>query len=302
MVIVNSLCILLSEGKRLIMKALICTNFKKEKSLAVLPELINKLSDFSIVPIMPENAQSFFKNDNVTYMDSLAAMDECDVFITVGGDGTILKWGKKAAVLDKPLLGINTGRLGFMTALETDEFDKIIALKEQKYHISRRMLMNAEFICSDSRKRYIALNDIVLSKGSYSKLPEFNVAINGVTVSRIRADGIIFSTPTGSTAYALSAGGPIIEPTIECMEMTPLCAHTLLNRPMIFSGNDVITVSFKGYEGSDVSASVDGDSGIVFSEGDIIRITKSDTVLQLIDINGDSFYNSVNNKLIQPFK
>lgn len=284
------------------MKAIICTNFKKPKSLVVLPEIINELVQNNIEPIMINSVQEFYNSDDVTYYDESAATEACDLFITVGGDGTILKWGKKAALLNKPLLGINTGRLGFMTALETNEFNKISALKNGEYHISKRMLMNAEFDLCNEKKNYIALNDIVLSKGSYSKLPEFNVQINGITVSSIRADGIIFSTPTGSTAYALSAGGPIIEPTVECMEMTLLCAHTLLNRPMIFSANDVITVSFRGYEGSDVFASVDGDSGIVFSEGDIIRITKSDTVLQLIDINGYSFYNSVNNKLIQPYK
>ncbi len=282
--------------------ALICINFKKEKSLAALPELVFELLKNNIKPLMTTAAKVHFNSNDVVYCDESSAMIDCDVFITVGGDGTILKWGKKAAKLGKPLLGINTGRLGFMTALEVNEFSKISALKSENYHISRRMLMNAEFINAAAGKRYLALNDIVLSKGSYSKLPEFNVEINGMTISRIRADGLIFSTPTGSTAYALSAGGPIIEPTIECMEMTPLCAHTLLNRPMIFSGNDIITVSFKGYEGSDVTASVDGDSGIVLSEGNIIRITKSDTVLQLIDINGGSFYNSVNNKLIQPYK
>lgn len=283
------------------MKSLICANFKKEKSMNVLPKLIEKLVCFGITPLMTEDANPHYSDERVIYLNESDAMNECDIFITVGGDGTILKWGKKAANLKKPLLGINTGRLGFMTALEVDEFDKLNLLKDRNYHISRRMLMNAEFVGSEE-KHYLALNDIVFSKGSYSKLPEFIVDINGVTVSKIRADGIIFSTPTGSTAYALSAGGPIIEPTVECMEMTPLCAHTLLNRPMIFSGNDVITVRFNGYEGSDVTVSVDGDSGIVFSEGDIIRITKSEIMLDLIDINGDSFYNSVNNKLIQPFK
>ncbi len=286
----------------MIMKTLICTNFKKEKSINVLPDLIKALKSAEIQPLMPKNANDFFQSEDVFYSDESKALMECDVLITVGGDGTILKWGKKAALINKPLLGINTGRLGFMTALETDEFDKISALKTGKYHISKRMLMCGDFILKDGTKRYIALNDIVLSKDSYSKLPEFIVQSNEVTVSKIRADGLIFSTPTGSTAYALSAGGPIIEPTVECIELTPLCAHTLLNRPMIFNGNDVITVSFKGYEGSAVSASVDGDSGIKFSEGDIIRLTKSDIFFNLIDINGNSFYNALNNKLIQPFK
>lgn len=284
------------------MKALICTNFKKEKSLNVLPELIETLNKIGIEPIMPESSKGFFISDAVYYAGEVDILNQIDVFITIGGDGTILKWGKKAALLGKPLLGINTGRLGFMTALETNQFDKLSALKTGEYHISRRMLMNAEFSVSGTDKKYLALNDVVLSKDSYSKLPEFTVKSNGVVVSKIRADGIIFSTPTGSTAYALSAGGPIIEPTVECIELTHLCAHTLLNRPMIFSGNDVITVSFKGYEGSAVSASVDGDSGIKLKEGDEIVLTKSDTYLNLIDISGSSFYNSVSNKLMQSLK
>ncbi len=284
------------------MNALICTNFKKEKSIKVLPDLIHALKVSGIAPLMPDDAAEFFSSDSIQYGEISELMDKSDVFITVGGDGTILKWGKRAAVLKKPLLGINTGRLGFMTALETDEFDSISSLKTGDYHISRRMMMSGDFILNSGNKRYTALNDIVFTKESYSKLPEFIVQCNGITVSRIRADGLIFSTPTGSTAYALSAGGPIIEPTVECIELTPLCAHTLLNRPMIFSGNDIITVSFNGYEGSAVSVSVDGDSGIKFCEGEIVRITKSDICLNLIDINGDSFYNAVNNKLIQPLK
>ena len=230
------------------MKALICTNFKKEKSIALVPKLIKALEKNDIFPMMPINSREHFLSDDVVYADESDILTETDVFITIGGDGTILKWGKKAALLNKPLLGINTGRLGFMTALETDEFDKINVLKSGNYHISKRMLMNGVFSVSGKTKNYLALNDIVLSKDSYSKLPEFTVKINNIIVSKIRADGIIFSTPTGSTAYALSAGGPIIEPTVECIELTHLCAHTLLNRPMIFSGNDVITVSFSGYE------------------------------------------------------
>lgn len=282
------------------MNALICANFKKEKSIFALTELLHALKEAAIGALMPLSARELFLNDYVTYAKEEDLIEKCDIFITVGGDGTILKWGKKAALLGKPLLGINTGRLGFMTALEINQLDKISALKTKDYHISRRMLLNAKF--SNSNKNYLTLNDVVLSRDTYSKLPEFTVKSNGVTVSKIRADGLIFSTPTGSTAYALSAGGPIIEPTVECMEMTLLCAHTLLNRPMIFSGNDIITVSFSAYEGSFVSASVDGDRGIEFSEGDIITITKSDIYLNLIDISGYSFYNSVNNKLIQPLK
>lgn len=284
------------------MRVLICTNFKKEKSISVLPEVVSKLTSLGLDCVMPASVSELFRDERVIYSGSEKIIEESDVLVTVGGDGTILKWGKKAAPLGKPLLGINTGRLGFMTALEFDETDKLSVLKTGDYQVSRRMLVNAELKGEKDIKKLIALNDVVLLKGANSKLPEFIVKINNITVTRMRADGLIFSTPTGSTAYALSAGGPIIAPTIECIQLTPLCAHTLLNRPMIFSGNDVVSVSFNSYEGSSVSISADGDDGIDFSDKDELILTRSDISLNLVDVGGNSFYNAVNNKLMQPIK
>ncbi len=284
------------------MRVLICTNFKKEKSINVLPEVVSKLTSLGLDCVMPSSVSEYFNDERVIYSSSENVIEESDVLVTVGGDGTILKWGKKAAALGKPLLGINTGRLGFMTALEFNETDKLSVLKTGDYSISRRMLINAELKSGEKTTCFKSLNDVVLFKELNSKLPEFVVKINGITVTKIRADGLIFSTPTGSTAYALSAGGPIIEPTIECIQLTPLCAHTLLNRPMIFSANDIVSVSYNSYEGSRVSISADGDDGIAFGDSDELILTKSCISLSLIDVGGNSFYNAVNNKLIQPIK
>ncbi len=284
------------------MRILICSNLKKEKTLSVLPEAVRVIADCGMTAVMPEPAAAFFSDSRVEYAAEPVMLDDIDVLLTIGGDGTILKWAKKAALADKPLLGINTGRLGFMTSLEPEELELLARLKSGEYSVSRRMLMKAEIISGKKVKSYLALNDIVLAKDSYSKLPEFSVCSNGFVVSRIRADGLILSTPTGSTAYALSAGGPIIEPDAECMELTPLCAHTLMNRPMIFSGKDKLTVSYTGYEGSAVKVSVDGDSGIYLGENDRIEICKSSVTFRLIDINGSSFYDALNNKLLRPLK
>lgn len=284
------------------MKILIGSNLKKEKTFSVLPEAVRVINDCGMTAVMPKSAAAFYNNPDVEYISEPVSLENIDILLTIGGDGTILKWAKKAALADKPLLGINTGRLGFMTSLEPEELELLARLKSGEYSVSRRMLMKAEIISEKNVKSYLALNDIVLAKDSYSKLPEFSVCSNGFVVSRIRADGLILSTPTGSTAYALSAGGPIIEPDAECMELTPLCAHTLLNRPMIFSGNDKITVSYAGYEGSAVKVSVDGDSGIYLGENDRIEICKSDVTFRLIDINGSSFYDALNNKLLRPLK
>ncbi|MCL2633906.1 MAG: NAD(+)/NADH kinase [Oscillospiraceae bacterium] len=229
-------------------------------------------------------------------IEQVNKLNECDVVITIGGDGTILKTGVASAQANKPLLGINTGRLGFMATLEYDELDKLERLITGEYSISQRMLLDVTI----DNKKYNALNDVVLSRGVQSKLPEFIVYRNEIEVIRIRADGMIISTPTGSTAYSLSAGGPIIEPEMQCLELTALCPHTLFNRPMIFSGEARLSVSYLDCDS--VFVSVDGGERTALQENQEVIIKQSPSVLQLIDINGNSFYNSVHNKLMRPLK
>jgi len=217
----------------------------------------------------------------------------CDTVITVGGDGTILEAGKEAAKAGKPLLGINTGRLGFMATLEKSELHKLERLKRGEYTVSRRMLLDIQV----GDKTYNAINDVVLHRESSSRLPDFMLFRESAEVIRVRGDGIIVSTATGSTAYSLSAGGPIIEPQLECFLVTALSPHTLFNRAMVFSPDKPLTVCAEN-----VSVSVDGvslkDDEITVSA----LVTKSDRYLNLIDIDGNSFYDSVHNKLMKPLK
>ena len=284
------------------MKILICASVKKQKSIDILPDVVDALLKFDNDIYMLSDIRNSYSDNRVTYFDSEDVIENCDLILTVGGDGAILKWGKRAAKYNKPLIGINTGRLGFMTTLEPDNLDRLSILKSGNYSVSRRMMMNAEIKSGENIINNTALNDVVLFKDVSSKLPEYIVRINGRIVTRIRADGLIFSTPTGSTAYALSAGGTIIEPTVECIQLTTLCAHSLFNRPMIFSGNDVISVSCRQYEGSQANITVDGGVPVPFSEGDELILTKSDETLRLIDIDGNSFYEAVRDKLMTPIK
>ena len=244
------------------MKIFICANFSKEKSRATVKATCKKLIAIGFTPMLDEVCCEEFKEKEIIFGKTDELLKECDMIITVGGDGTIIKWGRYAAKYDKPLLGINTGRLGFMTTLECDDTDKLEILKTDNYKISKRMLL--EVSRSDSKDTYLAVNDVVFTKNRYAKLPEFSVSVDGYEVSKIRADGIIFSTPTGSTAYSLAAGGPIIAPDAKCIEFTPLCAHSLFGRPMIFSSDSEITVRFKGYENSGVIFNVDGDDDLRF--------------------------------------
>lgn len=274
------------------MNIFICANISKEKSFETVDAVMNKIKSMGFDVIG-------FSDSREVSPEAEALIRDCDMIITIGGDGTIIRWGRYAAKYEKPLLGINTGRLGFMTTLEYNNIDRLERLKTEEYSITERMLLEVD--CSNNGT-YTAVNDVVFTKNKYAKLPEFCVSVDGFEVTRIRADGIIFSTPTGSTAYSLAAGGPIIAPDAKCIEFTPLCAHSLFGRPMIFSSDSEISVSFKGYEKSGVIINVDGDDDLDFNENDIVKIRRSSLALKLVDIDGGGFYNAVHNKLMTPLK
>lgn len=274
------------------MNIFICANVSKEKSVETVDVVMNKIKSIGF-------DVSGFSDSREVSPEAEALIRDCDMIITIGGDGTIIRWGRYAAKYEKPLLGINTGRLGFMTTLEYNVIDRLDHLKTEEYSITERMLLEVD--CSNNGT-YTAVNDVVFTKNKYAKLPEFCVNVDGFEVTRIRADGIIFSTPTGSTAYSLAAGGPIIAPDAKCIEFTPLCAHSLFGRPMIFSSDSEISVSFKGYEKSGVIINVDGDDDLDFNENDIVKIRRSSLALKLVDIDGGGFYNAVHNKLMTPLK
>lgn len=287
------------------MKIFICANLNKEKTKAVFPEVVRILKSYRITPLVEKRFESICSGlniDGIVFGESQENADNCDFFLTIGGDGTILRWGKKAAACNKALLGVNTGRLGFMATLEKDGLSKLGCLSSENYKISTRMMLDVTIHSEKGTTQFNALNDVVLFKGTTSKLPEYIVLSGNTEVERVRADGLIISTPTGSTAYSLSAGGPIIDPKISCFEVTALSPHTLFNRPMIFSVDEPLKAGYIAYENSDVYLSADGDKPIQIFPNDTICISKSRLELKLIDIDGVSFYSSVHNKLMKPLK
>lgn len=239
--------------------------------------------------------------------DDPSALEGCFCAVTVGGDGTIIRWGKAAAVRGIPVLGVNMGRLGFMATLERSEISRIPQLIGENAVVSRRMMMECEVRrAGQVALKRLTLNDAVLSRASTSKLPEFSVFCRSgenpeKEISRLCADGIILSTPTGSTAYSLSAGGPILAPDLECIEFTALCPHSLFNRPMILSAQQTIIVRCSFYQNSSVTVSFDGESAITLRENDEIRLKKAQCALELIEA-GEGFFGAVHNKLMTPLK
>ena len=281
------------------MRALIIFNLSKTGAATLSAEIAKILKAAGITPCV--------FGENIIYAEKVGAEivespSICNYIITVGGDGTILRWGKVAADFDIPLLGVNLGRLGFMASVEREEIGKIPELLEGVHHISRRMMLNVELI-RDGKNVFSerALNDVTVSRSSRSKLPEFVVSCGESEVSRVRADGIILSTPTGSTAYSLSAGGPILSPDLECVEFTALCPHTLFNRPMIFSDKQTITARVFQYDNSKATFSVDGGKAIPIEENDVLTLTRCPKDLLLIEA-GEGFFGAIHNKLLTPLK
>lgn len=229
------------------------------------------------------------------------AVSSCDIIITIGGDGTILKLASLAAKYKKKLLGINCGRLGFMASLERGELSCLSKLCTGEFRTESRMMLDAIIEKSGGGFHTVtALNDIVITHGFNYNINDFTVLADGVTVSSLRADGLIFSTPTGASAYSLSAGGPLIEPSLDCIEFTQICPHSLFARTMIFSPDKLIEVKYCA--NGEIGISADGKNSFPVTASDRIYIKKSSLRLDLIDINGDNYFKSIGSKLMQPAK
>ncbi len=285
------------------MKVVLYPNFGKPNALSAAIE-VSRLLDKLEIEVMTDtaNKNEFESEGFIKYGDINQITAQCDAVIAIGGDGTILKASRCASEYDKPLLGINTGRLGFMASMEKDELKNIYKLKTSDYKIENRMMLDVSQIRENSViAKYTALNDIVIAR-PYSKITDFEISTDGIVVSSIRSDGVVFSTPTGSTAYALSAGGPIVEPLMNSIQMTPVCPHSLSSRTMLFAPDRKIEIRHRSNEKAGVYYIVDGRPEIKMENSDVLIVERSLKRLRLIDIKGHSFFDAVNKKLMNPIK
>ncbi len=285
------------------MKVVLYPNFVKPNALPTALKLCDLLNEIDIsVSADTKFASEFSDKAYVQFGNINEITSVCDIIIAIGGDGTILKASAYASQYDKPLLGVNTGRLGFMASMEIDELENISNLKTSDYKIETRMMLDVVQIRDNTIiSQHTALNDIVVAR-PYSKITDFEVSTDGNVVTSIRSDGVVFSTPTGSTAYALSAGGPIVEPHLECIQLTPICPHSLSSRTMLFSADRQIEIRHFSNNKAGVYFSVDGHPEIKVETNDKLVVSRSLKKLRLIDIKGNSFFNAVKNKLMNPIK
>lgn len=223
-------------------------------------------------------------------------LKDCDVVIAIGGDGTIIHTAKSAAAFGKPVLGINSGRLGFTAGLELSELSELNRLISGDYDIEERMLLDILVDAENGTEQYSALNEAVISRGALSRMIEVYVQNGEKPVSTYQADGVIVATPTGSTAYSLSAGGPIVDTALRCLLLTPVCPHSLHSRPYIFDQDAVLTLTPERSEAS-VFVTVDGEEAIRIAEGGRVRVLRSDTCAKLIKLKQKPFYQVLDDKL-----
>ncbi len=222
--------------------------------------------------------------------------EKVDLIITVGGDGTIIRFGKTAAKYGKPVLGVNAGRLGFLASLETSELEQLSRLKDGDYTTENRMMLDV--VVSEKEKeiyRQLAINDVVITSGFMARIIDVKAHFGTDCIS-YRADGLIVATPTGSTAYSLSAGGPIVDPLSESICITPICSHSLSAKPILLNKNAVARINAVSLKHSDIYMSVDGRKGPVVKPTTDITISKSEYSIKLIRLNNKTFYKVLSEK------
>lgn len=271
-------------------------NLDKKNAVKCTGQIVQKLMEYNIDSMMDVRYQQHFPNLSIAFPDFNDAINEADVVIAIGGDGTIIHSAKYAVLYDKPLLGINVGRLGFMAGLEMDELLLLKKLIDNNYKIEERMMLKCLHYAGDKVNEYLALNDVVVSNGALSRIIDLDIMCENKPIVSYRADGVILSTPTGSTAYALSAGGPIVEPSLNSICLTPICPHSLVARPVIFSDKKVITVKGAKLNMHPIYITVDGEQGAQLEQGDKLEVMKSKKVVKLINLNAKSFYEVLNQK------
>ena len=276
---------------------LLVPNTQKDKELAVTKQVAAYIAD---------RAKLFLHEDYRGFGVEAAgfrAPDEVysgiDCIIVLGGDGTLLGVAREATSHKIPILGINLGRLGFLAEVERHEIeaclDKLLA---GAYTVENRMMIHAVIRkASGSTAAFDALNDIVISRTSFSRLLDLNVYVNDEFVDDYKADGIIIATPTGSTAYSMSAGGPIVDPSVNTFLITPICPHKMYSRTIIVPESKSISVVVNDKHTKNAMVTADGQEGTRFELGDRLEITKSVNSTGLIRVSGSRFYSVLRHKL-----
>lgn len=278
-------------------------NLTREFAASTAHGVIAELRAYGADILISESTKAEFEGESgVRFLPLEQCAEECDVMIAIGGDGTILHTGKTAARCRKPILGINAGRLAFMAGLERGELDRLKDLLDGNYTLDKRMMLEVllfdeKGLCLD---RIDCMNDVVFTRAVNRNIIDVTVESNGRFVNEYRGDGVIFSTPTGSTAYSLAAGGPVVNPTIESILLTPICSHSFNRHSIVFRPDERMNVFASKSDETELCISCDGEPPILIRPGCCTVVQRSQTKAEFIRIKEDNFIEILNSKMLHP--
>jgi len=288
------------------MKILIKPNLQKPDAascanqvIKTIREIAAKRGDTAAILLDENDRQAVQIRDGITFGTYREVLLGCDLVIPIGGDGTVMRVAETAAQAGKPILGINAGHLGFLTQAEIHEINVIERLFTGEYTILNRMMMKARVKNSDGESVHMALNDVVIRHGDADRIVAVEVqASGGNLIAAYRADGVIFSTPTGSTAYSLSAGGPIVSPDMELILLTPICSHSAFNCAVVLPAQHEYTAREKPVGGSGgMYVSLDGVRICKLAPEGSVTVSRAGVYAKFIDLGTRDFFSNVNQKL-----
>lgn len=284
------------------MKVAVIPNLTREYALKTTNDVVLHLKKHGAEIIVADYAAEEYCSDYVDFETVDIAVKKSDVVIAIGGDGTILHSGKIAALYGKPILGINSGKLGFMAGLERNELDLLSCLFDGNYTVDKRMMLDVMVFDESGMcvHRFNCINDAVFVRRVNRTIIEVTVESNGRLVNNYWGDGVIFATPTGSTAYSLSAGGPVVAPTIESIILTPICNHSLFSHPIIFRSDERMRVYATKEDETELCVSCDGEPPVSIGAGCSVVVQKASLTADFIRIKSDGFIEILNSKMLHP--
>ncbi len=282
------------------MKLGIVPNTGKENIINVIELLVNKLNSKKVTHLISDSFLESAKNNKTLkrchFVPNEEMFSESDIIVSIGGDGTVLTTGYLARNSGTPMLGVNFGKLGFLAEYEIKNLDSLIdELLREEYHIEERITLSGA-ASQNGKEEYFAINDIVIDKGKWPKMIELELKVDNKYVSTFLADGIIISTPTGSTGYSLSTGGPIVAPEAKAITISPISPHTLTMRPLVLSSNQKISIKATSQHES-IQISCDGQRVSQHKSPSLLKISNSNIPLKLVRTHSTSYFDILRKKL-----